>query len=58
VKHFFLLLIGILAAMVLLFLILIGGLCGWMCDLMERCASRIYRLGRWLIEPLRGEVKK
>ena len=57
-RHFFLLLIGVLAAMVLLVLILIGGLCGWMCDLMERCARRIDRLYRWLAQPLRGEAKK
>ena len=57
-KAFFILLIAVLAALVLLFLILIGGACGALCDMIERAIRRIDRLGKWLAQPLKGEVRK
>ena len=52
-RPFFLLLIGVIAAMVLLALILIGGLCGWMCDMADRCVRWIDRCVKYWMAPLK-----
>jgi hypothetical protein len=45
--------VAVLAAMALICLICTGGICGAVCDTVERAANGIDRFGRWLKEPIK-----
>jgi sulfite exporter TauE/SafE len=53
VRGFFLTLVAVIAALVMLALACCGGICGGICDMAERAASRLDRLVRWLKEPIK-----